>query len=73
MSRQSKQAKKFALAKSITDLHLKGEKGASATTPCHGKKWTYRGNPEIMKRLAEALAAPVKAKRGLETVGAAAE
>jgi hypothetical protein len=37
MSRQSKNTKVRALAKQITALHLRGEKGAKQTTPKHGK------------------------------------
>ena len=38
MSKQRKQEKKRALAKQITTLHLKGEKGPARTTAVHGKK-----------------------------------
>lgn len=38
MSRQSKNAKQRTLAKAITALHLKGEKGPSKTERKHGKK-----------------------------------
>ena len=54
MSRQSKNARNLAKAKSITLMHKNGEKGPSKTAPAHGKKWTYRHNPDAMKRLAEA-------------------
>jgi len=37
MSRQNKQIKKNALAKQITALHLRGERGAKQTTPKHEK------------------------------------
>lgn len=37
MSRQNKNTKVRALAKQITALHLRGEKGATKTTPKHGK------------------------------------
>ena len=57
MSRQSKNARKLAKAKEITALHLKGEKGPARTMPNHGKKWTYRHNPEVAKRIAEAIKA----------------
>lgn len=42
MSRQNKNVKKRALAKQITALHLRGEKGASQTTPKHNKKSANR-------------------------------
>lgn len=37
MSRQNKSINKRALAKQITALHLRGEKGAAKTEPKHGK------------------------------------
>lgn len=37
MSRQSKNVKKRTLAKQITELHKRGEKGAKKTTPKHSK------------------------------------
>lgn len=37
MSRQNKNTKKRALAKQITAMHLRGEKGAKQTTPKHEK------------------------------------
>jgi hypothetical protein len=52
MSRQSKNTRKLALAKQITELHKKGETMGKSTRS-HGKKWTYRSNPEIAKRIAE--------------------
>lgn len=52
MSRQSKNARKIALAKQITAMHQNGEK-MGKTTSAHGKRWTYRGNPEIQKRIQE--------------------
>jgi hypothetical protein len=55
MSRNSKNARNLAKARQITAMHKNGEKGASKTAPQHGKKWTYRHNPDAMKRLAEAL------------------
>lgn len=57
MSRQSKNAKNAARARAITAMHKNGEKGPSRTTPAHGKKWGYRDNPEVLKRIAEALKA----------------
>lgn len=37
MSRQSKNAKRRQLAKQITELHKRGEKGAKQTKPKHEK------------------------------------
>lgn len=37
MSRQSKAAKKAVIAKQITAMHLRGERGAKQTTAKHGK------------------------------------
>lgn len=54
MTAQSKNARKLAKAREITRMHLQGEKGPAKTTPQHGKRWTYRTNPEIAKRIAEA-------------------
>jgi hypothetical protein len=53
MSRNSKNARIHAKARDITKLHQNGEKGPSRTTPLHGKKWGYRTNPEVQKRIAE--------------------
>lgn len=54
MSRNSKNAKLHAKAREMSALHLKGEKGPSKTTPLHNKRWGYRDNPEVLKRIAEA-------------------
>jgi hypothetical protein len=76
MSRQSKNAKNIARRKMYTAMHLKGEKGPSRTTPLHGKRWTYRSNPEVAKRNAEAAKAAAPQARGgkkiLEGAGSAA-
>lgn len=42
MSRQSKNVKKRTLARQITELHKRGEKGAKQTTPKHGKESSKR-------------------------------
>jgi len=79
MSRQSKNARKLAKAREITALHLKGEKAAAKTTPLHGKRWTYRQNPEVAKRVAEqikATSAPTEKTSGkkiLEGAGGASK
>lgn len=57
MSRQSKNAKNRARAKAITALHKNGEKGPARTTPLHGKRWGYRTNPDVARRIAELIAA----------------
>lgn len=57
MSRQSKNARNLAKARTITAMHKNGEKGPSRTAPQHGKKWGYRDNPEVQKRIAEMLKA----------------
>lgn len=74
MSRQSKNARNLARAKQYSEMRKKGESGASKTTPCHGKKWTYRNNPDAMKRLAEAtkaLATPTGKTAGKEILAKA--
>ena len=57
MSRNSKNARNLAKARAVTLMHKNGEKGPSRTTPKHGKKWGYRNNPEVLKRIAEMLKA----------------
>lgn len=57
MTAQSKNARKLAKAREITRMHKNGEKGPSRTTAVHGKRWTYRNNPEVQKRIAEMLKA----------------
>lgn len=69
MTRQNKNIKNRARAKAITAMHLKGEKGPSSTQPKHGKKHTYRGNPALMKSLAEFTRGPdTKPKNALKKV-----
>lgn len=57
MSKNSKNARVLAKARDISKLHANGEKGPTRTTPLHGKEWGYRNNPEVLKRIAEALKA----------------
>lgn len=57
MSRQSKNTRNIARRKQITAMHKNGEKGPARTTPKHGKRWTYRNNPDMEKRVAEMLKA----------------
>jgi hypothetical protein len=69
MSRNSKNATRKAQAKAITALHLKGEKGPARTSPSHGKKWGYRDNPEVLKRIAEAIKAANVEEKNEKTAG----
>ncbi len=78
MSRNSKNARNLAKARQISAMHKNGEKGASKTTPLHGKKWTYRHNPDAMKRLDDMLKGTdpnekTSGKRILRSAGGAAE
>jgi hypothetical protein len=57
MSRNSKNARNLAKARDITKMHQNGEKGPARTSPQHGKKWGYRDNPEVAKRIAEMMKA----------------
>lgn len=65
MSRNSKNARNLARAKQIRQ----NGGGPAKTTPVHGKRWTYRNNPEVQKRLAEAVKA-VASARTTKTSGA---
>lgn len=60
MSRNSKNATRKAQAKAITALHQSGQKAAAKTTPLHNKKWGYRSNPDVAKRIAEMVKATAK-------------
>jgi hypothetical protein len=62
MSRNSKNARNLAKARQISEMRKKGDGGAAKTVPTHGKRWTYRHNPEIQKRLAEAVKGMAEAK-----------
>lgn len=79
MSRQSKNARKLAKAKEITRMHLAGEKGPARTTAAHGKRFGYRTNPEVLKRIAEMSGATraegekTAGKRILRSAGKAAD
>lgn len=76
MSRNNKSATNLARAKVFSKMRQDGLKGPSRTEPKHGKRYTYRTNPEIAKRIAEMNgAAPAKKTRGasIENVGKAAE
>lgn len=80
MSRQSKNARNRAIAKQFSEARKAGRPGPSKTEPKHGKKWTYRSNPELQKRLAEAVKAMDERRNGksglqkvLEGAGSAAD
>ena len=78
MSRQSKNTRLRAVAKAFSEARKKGEKGPSKTERKHGKRWTYRSNPDTQKRIAEALKASntlparTSGKEILEGAGSAA-
>lgn len=57
MSRNSKNARNIARRKAISLMHKNGEKGPSRTAAKHGKRWTYRSNPDVAKRIAEMMKA----------------
>ena len=69
MSRQSKNAKNRERAASFSKQRKDGNKGPSKTTPQHGKRWTYRGNPDVAKRVAEQLKATTGPDRTEKTSG----
>lgn len=83
MSRQSKNAKNLARARDFSKQRTSGSAGPAKTAPKHGKRWTYRSNPEIQKRIAELTAASkagqkpagrgAAAKRILKGAGKAAD
>lgn len=81
MSRQSKQARNQVQAKAASKQRQNGTPGPAKTTPKHGKRWTYRTNPEIQKRLAEMFGTVAKGntrgtrggKKVLEGAGKAAQ
>jgi hypothetical protein len=56
MSHNNKNARRIKEAREWSQRRLKGEKGPTKTQPQHGKRWTYRKNPDAMKRLAEFVA-----------------
>lgn len=53
MSRNNKNATRYAKARELSKARQAGNKGATKTQPVHGKKHTYRTNPEIAKRMDE--------------------
>lgn len=70
MTSQAKNARRLAKARDITKLHKNGEKGPAKTTPLHGKRWTYRTNPEIAKRNAEAMKQSAEKQTVLDKINA---
>jgi hypothetical protein len=80
MTKQRKNERNRARAASITTLHKNGDKGPAKTSPQHGKRWGYRTNPEVQKRIAEMLKATTAASKEktsgrkiLEKAGAASK
>lgn len=57
MSRNSKGYRLVARRKANTAARKSGGGGPAKTTPKHDKRWTYRHNPEIAKRIDEQLKA----------------
>lgn len=55
MSRQNKNAKNLERARNLSKQRKDGTKGPAKTNPQHGKRWTYRSNPDVAKRVAEQL------------------
>lgn len=70
MSRQNKNARNLQRAREFSKARQSGQKGPNKTQPQHGKRWTYRNNPEIQKRISEALKAstPAEDKSALRKV-----
>ena len=62
MSRNNKNAKRLVKAREVAKMHLNGDKGPAKTTPIHTKKWTYRSNPDLMKKLHEFINGPAETK-----------
>jgi hypothetical protein len=78
MSRNNKNARNLERARTFSKARQNGEKGPSRTTPVHGKRWTYRKNPDVLKRLAELakqgeLPAKTSGREFLEGAGKAAQ
>ena len=57
MTRQNKALQKKKLAIQFTQMHLAGQRGPKATTPCHGKKNTMLKAKRIIKPVTEGTAA----------------
>jgi len=79
MSKNNKNARNLERARQFSKQRKEGNKGPSKTTPQHNKKWGYRDNPEVAKRIAEQLKATQAAnektsgKKILENAGGASK
>lgn len=82
MSKNKKNARNLERARQISKQRQAGNKGQSKTTPLNQKRWGYRTNPEVQKRIAEQLKATqalqvakgkTSAKKILENAGAASK
>jgi len=79
MSKNNKNARNLERARQFSKQRQQGNKGAAKTTPLHNKKWGYRTNPEVQKRIAEQLKATQAAnektsgKKILESAGGASK
>ena len=62
MTHNAKNYRRHQEAKERSKTRQNGNPGPAKTLPKHGKKWTYRSNPEIQKRLAEAVKAMTERK-----------
>jgi hypothetical protein len=71
MSRNSKGYRTVARRKANTLARKNGNPGPAKTMPQHGKRWTYRHNPEVAKRVAEMIKATAVADRQAKTSGKA--
>jgi len=79
MSRNNKNARNLERARQFSKQRKEGNKGPAKTNPKHDKRWTYRANPEVQKRIAEQLKATQTAnektsgKKILENAGGASK
>lgn len=74
MSKNSKNSKRIVAARAISAQRQAGNPGSSKTQAVHGKKWTYRTNPEIAKRITEAVKeASAKREKNQVRLGKAAD
>ena len=78
MSKNNKNARNLERARKFSRQRQAGNKGPSATTPLNRKRWGYRTNPEVQKRIAEMLKATqaegkTSAKKILEKAGGASK
>ena len=78
MSKNNKNSQRIIKAREMSKMRKAGGKGASKTQQKHGKRWTYRSNPEVQKRIAEQLKATQEKTKSasqklLEGAGSAAK